>query len=334
MSLSIGLIGAGAIGAEHGRMLSGQIAGARLAAVADVDARRAGDLAAATGAAVFDHAAALVASDEVDAVVVASPAATHADAVLRCVEAAKPVMCEKPLAAAADECAAVVDAEVKARRRLVQVGFMRRFDPAYVELKAAIDDGRIGQPHLMHQVHRNPAAPPGFSNEMMMTEALIHEFDASRWLLDGEVAAVRVLAPGPSVNAPPGVSDPQVVILEMAGGAIADAEMFASCGYGYDVRCEVVGSAGVVALEPPRLSTVTRCGARAVAVPDGWKARFGDTYRRELQAWVDAACDGTVVGPSAWDGYAATLIAVAAIAAHQSADRTPVPLPVRPPLYT
>jgi len=333
MTLAVGLIGAGMIGTEHATTIARRVSGAAVAGVFDVDTRRARAIAEATGAALFDFAGALVASDDIDAVVLATPGRYHAADVLACIDAGKPVMCEKPLAADVDDCVAVVEAEAKAGRRLVQVGFMRRFDPGYVEVKAAVSAGNIGQPLVLHNIHRNPAPPPSFSNEMMMTEAMIHEFDVSRWLLDDEVAAVRVLAPRPTPRAREGLLDPQVAILEMASGALADIEMFVTCTYGYDVRCEVVGSEGAVGLESSGATTLRLGGSRAQPIATGWKERFGEAYRLELQAWVDGALSGTATGPTAWDGYAATVIAARAVDAQRSGERTTVDLVDRPALY-
>lgn len=336
-TVRVGVIGTGLIGTEHARTLARRVAGAAVAAVFDVDGGRAQAVAGEVGAVVAASAEALIGSDDVDAVVVATPGAFHAPHVLACIAAAKPVMCEKPLATAVEDCVAVLDAEVATGRRLVQVGFMRRFDPGYREVKAAIDEGRIGQPLVLHNIHRNPAVPPGFSNELMMYDALVHEFDTCRWLLDDEITAISVLSPRPTPNAPEGLLDPQIAIFETASGVLADVEMFANCTFGYDVRCEAVGTEGVAALETPRLSTVTARGSRAEAIPESWKARFGDAYRLELQAWVDAARDtardGAATGPSAWDGYAATAIAARAVDAQHSGERATVELIDRPDLY-
>ena len=126
---------------------------------------------------------------------VASFDTTHEAFVLACIEAGKPVLCEKPLATTADACLRVIDAEVAAGRRLVSLGFMRRFDPAYGEIKDGLDDGGVGAVLLVHCAHRNAVAPPIYTSEMLITSSLVHEIDVTRWLLGEEIVAATVRAP-------------------------------------------------------------------------------------------------------------------------------------------
>src|SRR6476619_5799024 len=155
MALSVGVIGTGVMGSEHVRRLAGTVEGAVVSAVADADPARAAAAASAVGARAHVDAAELIRSDDVDAVVVASSDATHADFVLACLAEGKPVLCEKPLATTAEASLLVAEAEAASGRRLVQVGLMRRFDPAYATLKRELDEGRLGKPLLLHCAHRN-----------------------------------------------------------------------------------------------------------------------------------------------------------------------------------
>ena len=332
-TLRIGVVGTGAIGTEHARTLARRVGGATVTGVFDVDTARAAALAAELSATAHDSAEALVASADVDAVVIASAGFAHAAQVHACLAAGKPVLCEKPLASTLDDARAVVAAEAVGGRRLVQVGFMRRFDPGYREVKAAVDAGTIGVPLIVHCVHRNPGVPPGFTSEMAMTDSAVHEFDIVRWLLDDEPAAVRVLTPRRSPTALGEHHDPQIAIVEMAGGAIVDIEVVLSSSYGYDVRCQVVGADGIATLEHPRLSSIVTAAGSIEGVPDSWQTRFGDTYRIELQAWVDSLVTGVPVGASAYDGYVATATAAAAVRALQTGERIAVDLDERPALY-
>jgi myo-inositol 2-dehydrogenase / D-chiro-inositol 1-dehydrogenase len=144
MILRIGIIGAGVMGAGHARIIQASVAGAYLAAVYDSDTVRA--QAAAGDSRVMSDPHALINDPSIDAVIVASPDATHRDYVLDCIAAGKPVLCEKPMALTTAECLDVVAAEEKSGQRLVQVGFMRRFDPAYLEMKATLEAGTLGRP--------------------------------------------------------------------------------------------------------------------------------------------------------------------------------------------
>jgi myo-inositol 2-dehydrogenase/D-chiro-inositol 1-dehydrogenase len=304
------------MGADHVRTLTSAIDDAHVAAVADADPARAEAAARAGGARALADPHALIADPEVEAVVVASFDATHEEFVLACIEAGKPVLCEKPLATDAEACLHVVDAEVAAGRRLVSLGFMRRFDPAYCEVKARLDDGGVGDVLLVHCAHRNAVAPQIHTSEMLITSSAVHEIDVSRWLLGEEIVAATVRAPRSSRQAPDGLRDPQLVLLETASGVLIDVEVFVNARYGYDIRCELVGETGTLRLEEQ-------------VAPD-FRARFATAYRRELGSWVHGL-DGA---PSAWDGYAANAVADACLASLASGERTAVELARRPALYT
>src|SRR5579871_2805954 len=139
MSVGVGVIGTGVMGSEHARLIRQETPGAHLAGVFDADAARA--QAVAADAVVFPDPRSLIASGRIDAVIIASPDATHAELTLACLAAGKHVLCEKPLASSAQDALRVVQAEVALNRRLIQVGYMRRFDPGYQEMKRVKDGG-------------------------------------------------------------------------------------------------------------------------------------------------------------------------------------------------
>ena len=258
----------------------------------------------------------------VDAVVVASPDATHADLVVAAIAAGKPVLCEKPLAPTLPGCLRVVRAEREAVAAggppLVSVGFMRRFDPGYRELKAALADGACGTPLLLHCVSRGVSSAPGSTSESSVTGSAIHELDTVPWLLDAPIVEVGWHAPR-STGAVPGMQDPQLLLLRTADGALTTVEVFLNAGYGYDIRCEVVGDRGTVALTNPARVVADTDRQRATGYPADWRPRFADAYRIELQTWVDAVAGGR---PSplatAHDGLAASTAADAVIASMRS----------------
>ena len=308
MTVRVGIIGTGLIGTDHGQKLARRIAGATVSAVTDVNRARAAEVAADLGAAVIDSAESLIASPDVDAVLIASVGPTHAEYVLACLAAGKHVLCEKPLATTVEDCLRILEAESALGRRRVVVGFMRRVDAGYEQVKAALDAGVIGDPLMVHNVHRNPTVGEAYTSFMTMTDSVIHEVDTIRWLVGEEIASIQVLPPKRSPKAFPHLQDPQFVAFTTESGILATVDFFANAQYGYDVRCEVVGSEGTASLVNPTLSTTVLAGMDTTEVAPDWRVRFGAAYHAELQAWIDGVARDEAVGPSSWDGYAATLV--------------------------
>lgn len=328
-SLGVGIIGAGAMGAAHAQALAAVVVGAHVVGVLEFDPERAATVAQEVGAKVYASAAELIGSPDVDALVIASPDPTHAELVLACVEAGKPVLCEKPLADGPGDAERILAAEQQAGRRLVQVGFMRRYDPGYVALKAALDAGAVGAPALVHCVHRNVAAHASATSAGIVTGSMVHELDIVRWLLDDEIASLSVRSP----HRGPGLADPQLATLEMESGVLVSVDVFVNAGYGYDVRCEVVGAHGSVSLVPPAQVSTRTAGLEGAMIPGDFVVRFAEAYRLELGDWVLATRAGRVDGPTAWDGYVAGLVAAAGVQALRTDQRVQVVLPERPALY-
>ena len=332
MGLRIGVIGTGIMGSDHARTLAGSIKGALLFAVSDKDSDRAAAIASETGAPrVHAQARALIEDRDVDAVLIASPDPTHEDLVLACLEAGKPVLCEKPLAPTIRGCLRIVAAETAIGRRLVQVGFMRRFDPGYRAMKSALGTGEAGAPLLMHCVHRNADAPPSFDSGMLISNSAVHEIDVARWLLNDEFTSATVFrraARGSSA-----LVDPQFIVLETRKGVLVDIEVFVNARYGYDVRAEVVCECGTITLAPQSPVRVRSSGQETSSFAGDWRAHFAAAYRDQLQSWVDAIRTGVSVGASAWDGYVSAATATACLEAFRSGETTSVQLEPGPRLY-
>jgi myo-inositol 2-dehydrogenase/D-chiro-inositol 1-dehydrogenase len=335
MTVRVGVVGTGMIGRDHVLRLSNVLAGAEVVAVTDVDpVNAAAAVADLPRAVVHPDGQALVDAPDVDAVIVASWGPTHEEYVLACLSAGKPVFCEKPLATTQEACRRILDAEVTVGHRLVQVGFMRRYDPAYRAMKDVVTSGAIGAPLLVHSRHRNPSVPSHYVREMAITDSAVHDFDIVRWLLDEDFVSATVLAPRRSRH-DTDLQDPLLIILRTERGVLVDVETSANSRYGYDVGGEVVGEDGTVALADTNPVVVRRDGGFAGAVPAGWRERFVRAYDVELQAWVDALAAGLgATGPSSWDGYAAAVAADAAVAALRTGDTVEIRLGPVPALYT
>lgn len=329
--VGVGVVGAGAMGASHVSTLTRWVPGSRVVSVYDLDMARAKDVASGVGALAAATADHLISAPEVDAVLIAAPDPMHEELVLACLAAGKPVLCEKPLATGPDGSLRVVEAEVARGRQLIQVGFMRRFDPAYTRLRELIRIGGVGTPRVVHCVHRNARAHPSATNDGVIIGSMIHELDTVPWLLDDPLAAITVLAP----RVPEGqLLDPQVAVLETASGALVTIEVFVNARYGYDVRCEVVGETGTARLTPPYGLSMRRAGTDGVAVSDDFVQRFADAYRIELAAWITDVRAGIVTGPHAWDGHRANLAAEAGVASLHAGVRVSIPDVAAPKLYS
>ena len=186
--------------------------------VSDVFAEKAEALAAEVGARVVDDPIAAINDPEVDAVLIATPGAAHEDQVNACLDARKPVLCEKPLTTDVSSAYALVQKEAAMGQQLIQVGFMRRFDTEYVALKDLIDSGGLGNPLIVHCTHRNPAVPDFFDSEYMIRDSVVHEVDVARFLLGEELTSVQILNGVATSAAPTGTGDPMLVIFETESG--------------------------------------------------------------------------------------------------------------------
>jgi myo-inositol 2-dehydrogenase/D-chiro-inositol 1-dehydrogenase len=335
MTLNVGVIGVGMIGQDHIRRLSRVLSGARVTAVTDVDLDRARSVAAGLpgGVRVHESGQDLIGDDGVDAVMVTSWGETHEGYVLAGIAAGKQVFCEKPLATTREACERIVDAESAAGRRRVMVGFMRRYDAGYRAMKETIVNGEIGLPLVFHSAHRNPSVPRSVTTEGVIADTCVHDIDIARWLLDTEVATAQLIRPRRSRRVGDGLHDPLLLILEMTDGVVVDIEAAVTIHYGYDIRGEVLGETGTVALAETGAVVVKRDGRHAGRVPDDWRERFVRAYDTELQQWVNAVSAGGATGPSAWDGYAATVVTDAGIEALHSGQRVAVSLRDQPAIY-
>jgi myo-inositol 2-dehydrogenase/D-chiro-inositol 1-dehydrogenase len=324
MTIGVGVVGAGIMGADHAKTLHRSVSGAEVTVLADIDLNRARVVVAELpGARATDDAFALIADDAVDAVLIASHDSTHAELIMAAIRTGKPVLCEKPLAPTLAECVEVVRAERSAVGDgvpLVSLGFMRRFDPGYVQLKDALSRGTQGAPLLMHCISRGVSSAPSATNESSVTGSAIHEFDVVPWLLGQRITEVSWHAP----RAAGGVEfqDPQLILLRTADGVLSTVDVFLNARYGYDVRCEIVSEKGTIALTEPTRMVVDSGLRRSVGYAADWRPRFADAYRIELQAWVDAVTKGTPTPlATAYDGLLANAVADAVITSMHEGGR-------------
>lgn len=321
----LGLIGAGRIGTSHAAIAAHHVPGARLVAVADPVEIAATRLAGDLGADAVD-AATLLARPDVDAVLVTAPARHHADLVVAAATAGKHVFCEKPMALSLPDADRAVAAAEQAGV-VLQVGFNRRFAPGFAAARAAVDAGRVGTPQLLRSLTRDPgpftADPARIPQWTIFFETLIHDFDTLCWLNPG-ARPVAVHAFADALVAPEakaaGHLDTAVVTIRFDNGAVATAEASFSALYGYDVRGEVFGSAGMVTAGTARTSDMTLYDAHGIHVDTARRDTdlLFSAYVGEIAAFVAAVRAG---GPSPVPGTAARTALTVALAAVESVER-------------
>jgi myo-inositol 2-dehydrogenase/D-chiro-inositol 1-dehydrogenase len=336
MTVKFGVVGTGAIGREHINRITNKLSGGKIVAVTDVNQESAKQTVDQyqLDAVVYPDDLALIADENVDAVLVTSWGPAHEATVVAAVEAGKYVFCEKPLATTAEGCLRIVEAEIKQGKKLVQVGFMRRYDSGYVQLKQAIDKGEIGEPLMIKAVHRNPEVGENYTTDMAVTDTLIHEIDVLHWLVNDDYKSVQVVFPKKTKYAHDKLQDPQLFTIETNNGIVMNVEVFVNCKYGYDIQCEVVGEEGVAYL-PEYSSVVTRKEAKlSSSILMDWKYRFMDAYDVEIQDFMDSIVKkGEPQGPTSWDGYIAAVTADACVKAQQTGEKEPITLKERPVFY-
>ncbi|HVD82392.1 MAG TPA: Gfo/Idh/MocA family oxidoreductase [Propionibacteriaceae bacterium] len=325
--LRIAVLGVGMMGAFHVDALSKRVRGARVTVVNDFLADKAAEVAGAVGARVVTDPIAAINDPDVDAVLIATPGAAHEEQVNACLDRGIPALCEKPLTTDFASAYAIVQKEKVIGKQLIQVGFMRRFDPEYVALRKLIADGRLGNPLMVHCTHRNQAVGDHFNSNYMIRDSVVHEVDAVRFLLGQEITSVEVIKGAATASAPHGTHDPMLVIFETQSGAIVTDEIFVRTGVAYEVRTEVVGEKGsaLIGLDQ-NLQLKSTDGRWGGGMTPSFVERFGQAYDIELQRWVDAAKAGTIDGASAWDGYAAVAVCEAGVLALRSGAKVHVHL--------
>jgi myo-inositol 2-dehydrogenase/D-chiro-inositol 1-dehydrogenase len=281
----------------------------------------------------------LIGEGKVDAIMVTTKDPDHEQFVMAAVKAGIPVFCEKPLAPDSAGCKRIIDAEIAKKKRLVYVGFMRRYDYAYKQMKQCISGGKYGHPLLAHCAHRNPSVTSG-STEIVIFNTLCHEIDTMRWLLDEDYASVEVVCPRNSRYALKDFQDPLVMVLTTKSGVRIDIECFMNCQVAYDISCEIVCEEGIFKLPgiPGVQMTLKQEGEKGAAVTPvsfAYWERFEEAYKAEFQDWIDSIKSCCPAGPSCWDAYVAALVTDAAIKSLKSGKTETVPdIPSVPVFYT
>jgi myo-inositol 2-dehydrogenase/D-chiro-inositol 1-dehydrogenase len=318
MTLRFAILGAGRIGQVHARAVAGT-PGATLVAIADSVAASAKTVQDAYGCDIRTVDA-ILASTDIDAVVICTPTDTHADLIERFTNTGKAVFCEKPVDLSLVRVKACLKV-VQANQGTVMVGFNRRFDPDFMGVKAAIDAGSLGDVEMVTITSRDPGAPPAdyiTRSGGIFRDMTIHDFDMARWLLGEEVdsvlAAASVLTDKKIGDL--GDFDSVNVILRTASGKQAVITNSRRATYGYDQRIEVLGSRGMAQAENQgenRVVLADKSGFHAAPLLNFFMTRYIAAYANEIAAFVAAVKNGTETPTTTHDGLMALALAEAAL---------------------
>ena len=326
----VGLVGAGRIGTSHATLLARHVPGAELVAVADPRPEAAETLAAALGCRAVTEPADLFADPAIEAVLITASSEAHADLIVAATAAGKAVFCEKPMGLTIAEIDRGV-AAAKAAGVALQVGFNRRFSADFAAAHRLVVDGDIGTPQLMRSLTRDPglADPAGVPPWTVFLQTLIHDFDTLLWLNPG-AQPVSVYATADALVAPEykdaGLLDTAVVVTTFDNGAIAVAEASFSAAYGYDVRGEVFGSAGMVSMGGGARSSLVHSTStgRHVDTVRGDVELFRDAYIAEFVEFTDAVREGRSPSVTGEDARRALVLALASIESVKTGAAVPV----------
>ncbi|MDF0598522.1 inositol 2-dehydrogenase [Psychromarinibacter halotolerans] len=318
MNVRFAILGAGRIGQVHARAIA-SIPTADLVAVAESSAEAAKAVQDRYGCEIrtIDQ---IAASDDIDAVVICTPTDTHADLIETFARAGKAIFCEKPIDLSVDRVKQAL-ATVEALNARLMIGFNRRFDPDFMALKAAIDDGRIGEVEMVTITSRDPGAPPPAYIKVsggIFRDMTIHDFDMARWLLGEPVVSVQAAA---SVLTDPAIADlgdydSVNVILTTGSGKQCTITNTRRATYGYDQRIEVLGSRGAVSAENHREANVEIATADGYLRPpllNFFMTRYTAAYANEIAAFVDAVATDGPMPATGEDGLKALELAEAAL---------------------
>jgi len=333
-NLRVAVVGAGIMGADHIARINQRISGAEVSAVIEVDKNRAdAALKLAPGSLHFANIEDAIQAGVADAVLIATPGPFHEPVLLPAISAKLPTLCEKPLTPDSASSLRVVAAEVEAGEQLIQVGFMRRFDSQYQQLKLAISSGELGELLALRCQHRNPSVPDGYHNDMLIFDSVVHEIDVVRFLTESPILSVEVKHLRRNPNSPANLEEPILVLLETEAGVVADVEMNVSGRFGYQVKTEAVFQNGIVEIGRTSGLTLWQNGRYGGEEHVTYTTRFAQAYDEQVQRWVDAARNRSIDGPNAWDGYLAAAAVEAGVRALHSGLKESVSYSAKPNLY-
>lgn len=318
--INIGVVGLGRLGRLYANYFTNRLPGARLYAVSDVQAAAVQATQAETGVAKgYTDYREMLQDPALDAVVVMTPTKLHAEVVIASAVAKKAIFCEKPLSLEISE-AEAMKAVVAKHGVFFQLGFMRRFDRAYLAAKKRIDAGEIGTPVIFKSSSKDKLPPPidylrPANSGGLFIDMGIHDFDLARWYM-GEVT--NVFSIGNSMAFPEisqvGDVENGMTTLNFANGGIGSVTLSRIGIYGYAIDTEIVGTKGTIQIGYDRETAILMMTKDRIShdtVP-GFYERFEQAYISQLQDFVNNLLKGKPAPIVADDGIKAQHIAIAA----------------------
>lgn len=299
--VKVGIIGVGVMGAGHARFIKEHVSGAEVVGLFDIDSTKMATLANELGTVKVqtNDVAELMNHPEVEAIIIASPDPLHVEHLRLAIASKKPTLCEKPIATniedARDIAKEIREYESAIGKHMISFGFMRRFDPAYREVKRLIETGEYGKPTFFRTITRNVSST-GATTPGLYTNIAIHDFDIFRWLFNDEWVSVQSHYPRKSTLSPEGIADPLIITAFMKSGIMMVGDIVAFNNYGYDARAEIIcekgsieiGINGDVITRANRIMGAHTGGKMA----ENWMVRFEQSYIEELRAWVSSVDTG------------------------------------------
>lgn len=301
--INVGIIGTGVMGAGHARFIKEHVPNATVVGLSDLDLNKVAKLSNELGTVLFSTSSPeeLMNDSRVGAIIIASPDPLHVSHLRLAIKSGKQILCEKPIATTLKD-AKMISEEIRSYqsqvgKKMINFGFMRRFDPCYQEVRRLIASGEFGVPTFFRTVTRNVSST-GATSTGLFTNIAIHDFDVYRWLFKDEWQSIKSFYPRRSSLSPEGLADPLVIIGKLKSGVVMIADIVAFNNYGFDCRVEVIcekgsiqiGTHGDVVTQVDGFGGATKGGPMA----KNWMVRFESSYIEELKAWIEEVETGVL----------------------------------------
>jgi myo-inositol 2-dehydrogenase/D-chiro-inositol 1-dehydrogenase len=301
--VNVGIIGTGVMGAGHARFIKQHVPDATVVGLSDVDPKKIRQLSDELGTVLFSTSKPeeLMNDPRVEAVIIASPDPLHVEHLRLAIASGKQILCEKPIATTIEDAQMITNEirsyEVQVGKKMINFGFMRRFDPCYQEVRRLIATGDFGAPTFFRTVTRNVSST-GATSTGLFTNIAIHDFDIYRWLFNDEWESIKSFYPKRSSLSPEGLNDPLIIIGRLKSGITMVGDIVAFNNYGFDCRVEVIcekgtiqiGTHGDVITQLNGFGGATKGGKMA----ENWMTRFEPSYIEELKAWIEEVKTGVI----------------------------------------